>query len=333
MRATIVCAIYVLFGIGMEMAGSPKQSDWKLEDINIRDPYIFPDEKAGAYYMYRTSTDTLKDGSVRGGVEVFTSKNLKDWKGPEKVMTMPADNWITGVVWAPEVHAYKGKYYLFATLNSDIKWKKTIPGWPDFTFRGTQVFYSGSPKGLFLPFEKKPHTPIDQMALDGTLYVEDGIPYMVYCHEWVQIEDGGMNLVQLKPDLSAPVGTPIRLFNASAASWSTGKKRGESLPTDYVTDGCFLYRSKSGKLLMIWSSFYNNQYAIGIAESTTGKIAGPWRQQDKMLFQCDGGHGMLFKTFDGKLNIIFHGPNEPTGAERALIYEVEDTGETLKLKK
>ncbi len=333
MRATIICATYVLLGIGMAMAGSPKQSDWKLEDINIRDPYILADEKAGVYYLYRTSTDTLSDGSVRGGVEVFTGKNLKDWKGPEKVMTMPADNWITGAIWAPEVHAYNGKYYLFATLNSDIKWKKTIPGWPDFTFRGTQVFYSDSPKGPFLPFDKKPHTPIDQMALDGTLYVEDGIPYMVYCHEWVQIEDGGMNLVQLKSDLSATVGMPIRLFNASAASWSTGKKRGESLPTDYVTDGCFLYRSVSGKLLMIWSSFYHNQYAIGIAESTTGKIAGPWRQQDKMLFQRDGGHGMLFKTFDGKLNIIFHGPNEPAGAERALIYEVVDTGETLKLMK
>lgn len=34
--------------------------------------------------------------------------------------------------------------------------------------------------------------------------------------------------------------------------------------------GCYLYRPKSGKLLMIWSSFSYGEYAIGIAESVTG---------------------------------------------------------------
>ena len=97
---------------------------------------------------------------------------------------------------------------------------------------------------------------------------------MVYCHEWVETLDGEMNLVQLKKDLSGTVGEPIRLFCASAAKWSTGANRADGSKT-YVTDGCFLYRSKSGKLLMMWSSFMNGTYAVGIAESTTGKIIGP----------------------------------------------------------
>jgi hypothetical protein len=41
------------------------------------------------------------------------------------------------------------------------------------------------------------------MTLDGTLWVEDELPYMVFCHEWVQIKDGTVESVRLKDDLSA----------------------------------------------------------------------------------------------------------------------------------
>lgn len=310
-----------------------QQATQDIADIYIRDPYILVDKNTNTYYMYRSASTKSSSGKVLGGVETFKSKDLKHWKGPIRVFTVPENNWITGRVWAPEVHAYKGKYYLFATLNSDIKWKKTQAGWPDYIFRGTQIFYADSPEGPFLPFDLVPHTPMDRMALDGTLWVENNIPYMIYCHEWVQIADGGMELVQLKSDLSAPVGSSLTLFNASAADWSTGSVHKSPLPTSYVTDGCFLYRTKNGKLLMIWSSFMNSEYAIGIAESTTGKVSGPWKQQPEPLFTKNGGHGMIFETFDWHLCITFHGPNSPSGAERAHIYELEDTGDTLVLKK
>ena len=304
-----------------------------ISDIHIRDPYILADTKNKMYYMYRSSSIRNDQGKNFGGVEVFKSKDLKNWEGPIRTFTVPENNWITGAVWAPEVHAYKGKYYLFATLNSDIKWKKSRKGWPDYLFRGTQIFYSNSPEGPFLPFDLVPQTPMDRMALDGTLWVEDGVPYMIYCHEWVQVADGTMELVQLTKDLSAPVGKSQTLFCASAADWSTGSISMASLPISYVTDGCFLYRTKTGKLLMIWSSFMNGEYAIGIAESTTGKVTGPWKQQTTPLFNKNGGHGMIFKSFDNKLYITFHGPNNPGGAERAHIYELDDTGDTLVLKK
>lgn len=311
----------------------PQTEKIALADIYIRDPYILADSKTGTYYMYRSSSRRNEIGVNLGGVEAFKSKDLKTWEGPVRVFTVPETNWITGPVWAPEVHEYKGKYYLFATLNSDIKWKKSQKGWPDYTFRGTQIFYSESPEGPFLPFSLTPHTPMDRMALDGTLWEEEGIPYMIYCHEWVQIVDGTMELVQLAQDLSAPVGNSMTLFCASAADWSTGSVHEGAFPlTSYVTDGCFLYRTKSNKLLMIWSSFMHGEYAVGIAESVTGKIDGPWRQQATPLFHRNGGHGMIFKSFEGKLYITFHGPNSPSGAERAHIYELEDIGDTLMLK-
>ena len=328
----IALSILICFGAANSNAQSVSAIH-DIADINIRDPYIMPDHEKGIYYMYRTSTSAFSNGKERGGVEVFKSKDLVKWEGPAKVFTIDEDNWITGRVWAPEVHRYNGKYYLFATLNSDTEWKGAVEGWPPYTHRATQIFYSESPEGPFLPFGKLPHTPIDYMALDGTLWVEDGTPYMIFCHEWVQMVDGTMEMVKLKPDLSATDGQPIALFHASAAEWSTGRSNWPGKPSGYVTDGCFLYRTKTGKLLMIWSSFMDDDYAIGIAESTTGKVTGPWIQQKQPLFNQDGGHGMIFETLDGKLCITFHRPNDPGGAERARIFEIEDTGETLRLKK
>ena len=299
-----------------------------LKDIFIRDPYVLADPRSGRYYLYRSVR--AGDGSVpKGAVEAFMSDDLENWSGPVRVFDVPDDNWITGRVWAPEVHYYKGKYYLFATLNSDIEWKKRRDNeWPPYTLRGTQIFEAKRPDGPFRPIgDKLPATPMDEMALDGTLWVERGRPYMVYCHEWVQIGDGAMNLVELKKDLSARKEAPVTLFHASAAPWSTGSGGSKN----YVTDGCFLYRTGTGKLLMLWSSFMNGEYAIGIAESTTGRITGPWRQQPDPLFNRNGGHGMVFRGFDGVLRLVIHTPNSPSGAERARIFELEDTGDTLRL--
>ena len=326
MRRALLCAVVGIFSIGGVFA---QRSDLTLKDIHIRDPYIMPVEKEGVYYMY-ASSPTRENGKVYGGMVAYKSRDLKTWEGPVRVFDVPRDNWITGTVWAPEVHKYKGKYYLFATLNSHIKWKGTKPGHPAYTHRATQVFWSKSPEGPFLPFEEKtPFTPLDEMALDGTLWVEDGVPYMVYCHEWVETLDGEMNLVQLKKDLSGTVGEPTRLFCASAAKWSTGGGSGPE--KTYVTDGCFLYRSKTGKLLMAWSSFMNGTYAVGIAESATGKIIGPWQQQSEPIF-VNGGHSMIFRTFDGRLCLVLHSPNSPGGSERAKIMELEDLGHTLRVK-
>jgi hypothetical protein len=67
----------------------------------------------------------------------------------------------------------------------------------------------------------------------------------------------------------------------------------------------------------------------GIAISDSGKLAGPWRQQREPLFDENGGHGMLFTTFDGKLMMVLHAPND-RGA-RPRMFEMEDTGETLRI--
>ena len=99
----------------------------------------------------------------------------------------------------------------------------------------------------------------------------------------------------------------------------------------YVTDGPFVYRTRSGRLAMLWSSYGTDKYTQGVWYSDSGRVHGLWTQVDKPLFADDGGHGMLFETFDGRLVVVLHQSNRKI--ERARFFEIEDTGETIRLAK
>lgn len=129
------------------------------------------------------------------------------------------------------------------------------------------------------------------MCLDGTLVLDqNGAPYLVFCHEWVQVGDGEICVLPLSENLSASVGEPRLLFRASEAPWVKAYDTGK-----YVTDGPFAYRTQDGQLLLLWSSFSEGGYTIGCARSANGSIAGPWTQDCRPLYADDGGHGMVFR--------------------------------------
>jgi arabinan endo-1,5-alpha-L-arabinosidase len=268
-------------------------------------------------------------GPGRRSVRVYTSPDLANWQGPQTIFTPDPNIWgdvrVIGI-WAPELHAYKGKYYLFLTFDTRNRFPEQWRDWRPRVTRGSTIVVSDSPTGPFRPFQNRSTPPTDMMTLDGTLWVEDGVPYMVFSHEWVQITIGTIEYIRLADDLSEAIGQPRRLFDAQDGPWAHKQREG-----CYVTDAPYLYKSTSGKLFMIWSSFGTGGYTTGIAISASGKLAGPWTQQAEPLYSDDGGHGMLFTTFDGKLMMVLHSPNSP--AARPRIFEMEDTGETLKLIK
>ena len=307
-----------------------QQNTLNIKDIHIRDPFVYADAKTKTYYLY-SSMDTIVNGKRHGGVVVYSSKDLTTWSLPKRVYTASAENWSAGRVWAPELHRYKGRYYLFLRLNSDITWKAQQPNWPAYTMRCVQVMKGDKPDGTFREMSHMPTTPTDEMALDGTLYVENKQPYMVYCNEWVQRVDGTMRIAPLSKDLSHFTKSPVDLFSASAAPWSIGDKPEDGTPQSYVTDGPFIWKTSGGDLLMIWSSFMYGNYALGVARSVTGSILGPWKQQEEPLFKEDGGHGMIFKTFDNRLLLVLHSPNT-SGLERATFHELIDDGHMLRIK-
>jgi hypothetical protein len=192
--------------------------------------------------------------------------------------------------------------------------------------RGTVVAVADRPKGPFAILHGgEPVAPADRMTLDGTLWFESGKPWMVYAHEWIQTADGRMEAVPLDQNLKA-VGAPKELFKASDASWATKQKQPEG-DAVVVTDGPELFRTRTGKLLMLWSSWGSDGYVQSIARSKTGKLAGPWEQLPPLV-RGDSGHGMLFHSFDGRLMLVLHRPFKNA---RGKLYEVEDLGDRLRI--
>lgn len=72
------------------------------------------------------------------------------------------------------------------------------------------------------------------------------------------------------------------------------------------------------------------RYAVGMAVSATGQVAGPWQQLDLPLFAADGGHGMIFRTFAGQLMLALHQPNSGS-RERARFFQLIDVGDRLEI--
>ena len=291
----------------------------KTEDIHIRDPFVHPDRKSGMYYLYSsiygsTNGDERVDAFLNTGrgVCAYTSHDLENWRAPVTVLDLPPSLGCTAV-WAPEMHEYKGRYYIFATLTMDDVVIGKGPKGNVCPKRGTWTFVSDSPAGPFRIMKRDSVTPPAWSALDGTLWVEDGRPWMVFCHEWTQLGVGDMCAMPLKDDLSDAVGEPIVLFKASDAP---DPKR----PCK-VTDGPWLFRADGGgPLSMYWSTDGSSGYSVYRVSSRAG-VAGPWEGHE-LVFDKDGGHGMVFTDFSGVRRFALHRPNSPRGAERMVPLEL-----------
>lgn len=286
----------------------------KNSDITIRDPYVLVHD--GKYYMYGTRSHLTwkkpEDPSALG-FDVYVSDDLENWSEPVEVFKRPDDFWSTLNFWAPEVHEYQGAFYLFATF------------WSEDRCRGTQILKSDSPTGPFNVHSPEPITPKKWECLDGTLYVsKSGIPYMIFCHEWVQIIEGTICGVQLTDDLRYPVGEPFQLINAKDPSWADG----DGGKGRYVTDGPCFYRTKTGQLLMFWSSLVDGRYVEAVSISDNGEIDGNWQTHDQLLYGEDGGHGMAFRGLDGQLYFTLHSPNI-NYEEHPVFLKIEDLGDNV----
>lgn len=282
----------------------------KNNEINIRDPFVLAEN--GKYYLYGTRAQNFGQGT--GGFDVYEGTDLLNWSEPKQVFYSDKFALNSSANWAPEIHKYNGKYYIFATFEQKNG------------MRGTYALESDSPFGEFVPVSDKALTPENWWSLDGTLFVDkNNDPYLVFCHEHVQILDGTICFVKLKKDLSGPDGEYTYMFSGSDAY---GVKKQEN--TRYVTDGPFLYRGKNNRLYLMWSTCIDNSYYQCIAVSTNGEIDGKWIQLEP-IFTKDGGHGMIFKDNNEKLMLTLHCPNSQLN-ERPVFFELEDTGETLKIK-
>ena len=282
----------------------------KCDEINIRDPFILNDN--GKYYLYGTRAADF--GIKTGGFDVYVSTDLVNWSEAKECFNSVENGLNTAVNWAPEVHKYNGIYYMLATF--------TKPN----NLRGTYVLKADNPEGPFVIHSDGAVTPYEWECLDGTLFIDsDNKPYIVFCHEHTQIIDGTICYAQLSDDLTKIVGEPVTLFSGSSPFWADKKPEGEH----YITDGPFMFRTKTNELLMIWSTFISHNYVEAVIRFKDGRLNTNFEHLNPIITD-DGGHGMIFEA-DNKLYLTFHSPNQ-TGFERVRLIEIEDIGNSIAVK-
>lgn len=311
---------------GIGWGGSPQPAatviyPLKTEDIRVRDPFVYVDPVTRRYHLYAQTGNREAVTPEARGVEMYTSTDLERWTRPVRVLRPPDGFWGGDQIWAPEVHRFGEWLYLFVTFNGREGG------------RGTQIFRAPKPEGPFEWFSADASTPPEQCCLDGTPWVDrDGRHWLVYCHEWVQIGDGAIRAVEMSSDWARRLGEPIELFRASSAPWVRPIESPLRPGTgNFVTDGPFLQSTRGGRLLMLWSSFGRDGYALSVAESARGDLRGPWTHQAEPWFGADGGHGMLFRTLAGQLRLVLHQPNSG-GKERARSFTVVEANDRLVLQ-
>lgn len=289
------------------------------KELRVRDPFVVLFE--GNYYMYGTREEKT--------VFCYRSRDLEHWEMGEDVFTISEDSWAVRNVWASEIHAYRGKFYLFVSLLGK------------HGLRGTQVAVADRPDGRFLPLCDRPVTPLDKSCIDGTLFLDGETPYVIYSHDWPdnylaekQAYVGELWGAELDHELRSIVGEPFLLFASDEAPLSHETphhvRRQEGSFTRYGSDAPFLQRLSDGRLLLTWSPYLQDRYVVLSALSESGSPRGPWRHVEEPLFWEDGGHAMFFRHADGALCMCLHAPEKPP-MERARIFRMEECEQGLRI--
>lgn len=260
--------------------------------LNAADPHVL--QQGGRYYLYGTTSSSK-------GFIAYVSDDLRKWtrakgRARDGMVFARGDGFGDRQFWAPEVHAYKGRFYLFYSAN-----------------RCCCVAVADSPLG---PFRNPTMKPIfaqsGKQAIDNSLFIdEDGTPWMPFSL------DERFALVRLKPDLMSIVPDSLsHPFDEPRELWQKGTEEGPSIVRI------------EGKYVVLFSGdgCESQDYAVGVGYSD--RMTGPWKRLRgyRFLHRAGGltgtGHGSPFQAADGSWHYVFHAHETPAIMGKRRTYTV-----------
>ncbi len=312
--------------------GTKKVRTQSLNEIYMRDPFIFPDKESKVYYLFGTTSVADGAANIDPHFEVYKSTDLKAFEGPYVAFMPPAGYWGVKHYWAPEVFRHNNKYYMFASFKGGIGGD-----------RGTGVLISETPYGPYLPHSKKHVTLNDNECLDGTLYFDkNNKPWIVFCHEWTQLYYGKIKALPLSDDLSESLSQEaITIVDTEKDNlpWIRHMVDNRVEKIGFLTDAPCLHRLKNGELIMLWSSYsikgYTEGgfggYAVAVCRSSNGDISGKWTHCKKLLLDSNIGHVSLFSTFENELTMVGHCNDTFHGSEYPVLIKMTEKDDLISL--
>lgn len=320
-RLAIAFLIIIAISANAQPPSIPLGKVFTTRETPVHDPVMIKQD--GTYYLFCTGF----------GISVFSSKDMKNWKGENPVFnTAPA--WavtaipgFNGHVWAPDISYHNGQYYLYYSVSAfgkntsaiGVATNKTLnPSSPDFRWTDHgKVIQSVPGRDMW-------------NAIDPNLIIdESNTPYLSFGSFWE-----GMKLVKLNPDLTS-VAQPEEWYTIAR------RPRNFSFPDDNAGNAAieapFIF--KKDKYYYLFVSFdyccraVKSDYKVVAGRSEN--VTGPYIDKNGVSMYVGGGslvvqgdninwfgagHNSAY-TFDGEDYIIYHGYDAKDKGKSKLIIE------------
>jgi len=311
--------------------------------VSFGDPFILKADD-GKFYLYGT-------GGVRDGFRAYVSSDLVQWDDLGQVFKgNTPDSWCIANFWAPEVYAYKGKYYMLYSAD----WRVNPTGELENFRIGAAV--ADTPAGPFIDMYNRPLFDPGYPIIDANLLFENGKVYLYYsrcCYknpvvseiaEWAraqgwyqEIEESWVYGVEIKPDFSGIIGEPVLLLRPPVrmddkqSEWESRSVTSREVNRRW-TEGSYIFKNKDIYYMMYSANYFGGQnYAVGYA--TSKNPLGPFvKAANNPVLQKNvetggkvtgTGHCMMF-TSDGDMYCVYHGRTAETGNRRMVFIDRMD---------
>lgn len=262
------------------------------------DPYVV--RWNGMYYLVRSSGGAVWIDRAASLDNIHNSTPESD---SVKVWTPPAGTAYSKQIWAPELHFFNGKWYIYVAAsdgNNDTHRMQVLER------NGNDPFGAFTYKGQIA-------AATDRWGIDGTAFEWQGSMYFVWSG-WPDTTNGQQNLYIAQMDTPWSLSTDRVLLSTPTYTW---EKYGLAINEgpEALIEGSTL------NIIYSASGYWTNQYSLGrLTYNGVGPIlsASSWTKASQPVFKATSevtgvGHASFTKSPDGAEDwIVYHAHANPT---------------------
>ncbi|XDG08425.1 hypothetical protein ABKA04_008040 [Annulohypoxylon sp. FPYF3050] len=287
-----------------------------LTITNVATPDPFVTIFKGRYYFTFTTGNRVEIWSSRSLVDIESSADR------HVVWTPPQGTDHSADLWAPELHALRGRWYVYYAAANPAHGNKSH-----------RMYVLGGPPASEDPcrgqweFLGRIHAMQDHWAIDGTVLELNGQLYFVYSGWPLDNQDDSdltqqLFIVRLSDPTSA--ASPASVISTPRHDWEITR---EGNGTNHgINEGPQFLQSPDGGiawqgLVFSCGGSWTHEYKMGTLKYLGGDPLNPasWRKSDEPLMQTrrhgsgpyGPGHGS-FITLAGQTIAIYHATDHPT---------------------
>jgi GH43 family beta-xylosidase len=274
------------------------------------DPWVL--EWQGVYYYTATTGRNLT---------LWKTHNMADLAHAEKKVVWtpePGHAWSKDI-WAPEIHRWNGKWYMYFAADAGANETHRI-----FVVENSNE----DPMQGEWVLKGKVADATDRWAIDASIFEAAGKHYMIWSG-WKGAENGEQDIFIARMKNPWTLDSERSLIAAPTYAW---EKKGD-LPKLHININEGPEALLHGRKIFIVysaSACWEDDYALGMIEAGThSNLLDPksWKKTDHAVFQKDAqagvygtGHNGFFKSQDGRDWIIYHAnsaPGDGCGSKRS----------------